>query len=114
MNTIQLEEAKRIAVKSAWDVLGPITSPIIKNPLDEDFYIEEQYCWMFFRNKDIILPNAFALNYDWSFVVSIWGDEINLHTLSYDNARLRKYAKNLSDHFKLDFDRSRLLSLKKD
>jgi hypothetical protein len=68
-------------------------------PLLQDEYLEADYCWMFFRNKAIVLAPERALS-DFAYCVSKKGHIRYIVDFSDDPVRLQEYLQAMSNYFK--------------
>jgi hypothetical protein len=95
---ITLEEAKNLAEKDARHALARFF-PESSVPIFEDFYLEEQGSWMFFRNRAIVIPPEYSLTGDWAYVVSKHGELRQFPDLFSDLGKAKEHHKKLSDYF---------------
>lgn len=96
---ITFDEARRIAEVEALSSLEPYMLDPTTNPLDQGRYLEAEYCWMFFRNPEILVPD-----YGWfvrqaAYAVSKRGAFSMIHDYSSDPVQLKEYLQKLSDYF---------------
>ncbi|MGF6766245.1 hypothetical protein P3T24_006591 [Paraburkholderia sp. GAS33] len=95
---ITLEEARKIATDMAtYDTARDVKDKSI--PLLQDGYLEADYCWMFFRNKVIVIAPERALS-DCAYCVSKMGHGRSIPDYSNDPIRLQEYLQTMSNHFK--------------
>jgi hypothetical protein len=95
---ITLDQARKIAT----DMAGYDTARDVKNKsvqLLQDHYLETEYCWMFFRNKEITIAPERALS-DCAYCVSKKGSGRSIADYSDDSIRLHEYLQIMSNHFK--------------
>jgi len=102
MNTehkiITIAEAKKMAV----DRIRRNTIYDVKDdsiPLLQDNYLETDYCWMFFRNKAIVIAPERALN-GGAYCISKKGHVRYIADLSDDPVQLQEYLQTMSNYFK--------------
>jgi hypothetical protein len=95
---ITLEEAKKLAEKDARHALARFL-PEPSAHVFEDFYLEEQGGWMFFRNRVIVIPPEHSLTGDWAYVVSKHGEVRQFPDLFCDLVKAKEHHKKLSDYF---------------
>lgn len=94
---ITLADARKIASNIAkLDV--PIDFSEAAGTLLEDAYVEAEYCWIFFRNKAIVLPAERALS-DFAYCVSKKGTARSIPDYSSDSVRLKEYLAIISNYF---------------
>lgn len=94
---ISLEQARQIAEEQALINLSNVA--LAKERLLQQFYLEADNCWMFFRNKEIALPADAQLGMEWAYVVSKHGKFCLVEDFSNDEQKLREYLKkNMSDY----------------
>jgi hypothetical protein len=96
--TITLDEARKMAT----DMVGYHAKMDIKNhsiPLLQDDYLETDYCWMFFRNKAIVIAPERALS-DCAYCISKKGHVRSIADFSSDPVRLQEYLQTMSNYFK--------------
>jgi hypothetical protein len=95
---ITLEQARLLAEESAAFFLSEFRSdPSV--PLLQEHYLEAEHCWMFFRNKNIVIPfdRPFC---DGAYVVSKRGNGRSVADLSEKPMEAQAYLQKLSEHFK--------------
>lgn len=98
MSRIELDEAKKLAESAARRNLdGFLTKPSDK-VLDE-VYLEAEYCWMFFRCREIFVPPEFSLRGDWAYAVSKNGEVRDIPDFSDDREQLNAYLAKMSEFF---------------
>ncbi|WP_433693512.1 hypothetical protein [Herbaspirillum seropedicae] len=95
---ISFGEAKSIAEQHAFvdfrDVVKDASQVLKKE------YLEAEYCWMFFRNDQIVVPLEATLGMKWAYVVSKKGTYSMVQDFSGDEKKLLDYLNAMSDHFK--------------
>ena len=97
-STISFEEAYLIALKQAESILSfYLKSADI--PVLTQHFMEAPYCWMFFRNKEIIIPKEHSLA-DGAYVVSKKGSFRHVADFSSEPEKLQAYLLTMSNHFK--------------
>ena len=96
--TISLDEARKIATEQAAYHLEAIRKDK-SMPLLQDSYLETDYCWMFFRNKGIVLAPEQALS-GWAYCVSKKGHARSIADFSDDMIRVHEYLQTISNYFK--------------
>ena len=95
---ITLAEAKKIAI----DLIKRDTRDDVNDdsiPLMQDSYLETDYCWMFFRNKAIVIAPERALR-DGAYCISKKGHARLIGDLSDDPVQLQEYLQTMSNYFK--------------
>jgi len=96
--TTTLYEAREIASDlAAFDTASDIEDRSI--PVLQDDYLEAEYCWMFFRNKAIVIAPERALS-DCAYCISKHGHGRSIADYFNDPVRLREYLQIMSGHFK--------------
>jgi hypothetical protein len=74
-----------------------------KTSVLRDDYLEAENCWMFFRNKEIKLPDSRSVDGllpTWAYCWSKCGEGRLVYDFSDDPQRCRAYLQELSDYFK--------------
>lgn len=96
--TINFEQAKQLAEKSASLFLSEFR-PNPSVPLLQEHYLEAEHCWMFFRNKDIVIPpnRPFC---DGAYVISKRGNGSFVADFSEEPLEAQAYLQRMSAHFK--------------
>jgi hypothetical protein len=91
-------QARALAYQEAKKILTPLLSnPSI--PLFEEFFLEEEGSWMFFRNRAIVIPPEYSLGGDCTYVVSRHGEIRLFYDFFYDLDKAKEHHKKLSDYF---------------
>jgi hypothetical protein len=103
VSKIKFAEARQIALEMAQECIAEIAGKYADQLLNDEFYIAEEYCWMFFRNPKIVISYS-SFKYEWSFVVSKWGEQIWGFEFPGEPERACEHAKNVSGKLKSDFD----------
>lgn len=95
---IDINTAKKIALEQASSLLRNV---LLGNEIAilQDRYLEAEYCWMFFRNKEIFIPEEQALA-DGAFVVSKKGAFRYIADFSSEPEKLQSYLETMSNYFK--------------
>lgn len=97
-SSITPEQARTLATDLALFHLGRFW--VDKSiPLLQEENLEAEHCWMFFRNKAIVITQEGALT-DWAYCVSKKGTARSTVDFSDDPVRLHEYLQIMSDHFK--------------
>lgn len=96
--TVTLEEAKAIARKEAFHNLRYFLKDDTTPLLSEQF-LQEDGCWMFFSNKNIVLPPDRELTWGWAYAVSKKGNLRSIADFSDEPEKLQAYLQTLSDNF---------------
>ncbi len=96
---ISYERARRIAEDSALEELRPFIRETQISVI-RDYYIEDEYCWFFFRNPLIEGPPERVLRWDRAYAVSKKGELRMIPDYSKDSARLTEYLHIMSNYFK--------------
>jgi len=95
---ITLDEARKIATdRVKYDVQWDIKDDSI--PLLQDNYLDADCCWMFFRNKAIVIAPERGLS-DCAYCISKKGHPRSIPDFSSDPARLQEYLQIMSNYFK--------------
>jgi hypothetical protein len=96
--TITLDQARKIATDLA---LSHLSSYWIDKsiPLLQEGNLEAEHCWMFFRNRAIVINQEGALA-DWAYCISKKGTARSIVDFSDDPVRLHEYLQIMSNHFK--------------
>ena len=95
---ITLRQAKKIAIDIAvYDTVNDVTDTSM--PLLQEEYLEAENCWMFFRNRLIVIAPERALS-DCAYCVSKRGNGRSIPDYSNDPVRLVEYLHIMSNHFK--------------
>lgn len=95
---ITLGRAREIASDvAAYNLAGFLADKTIS--LLQEEYLEAENCWMFFRNKAIVLPPEGALS-DFAYCVSKKGAARSVLDFSENSVRLHEYLESMSNHFK--------------
>jgi len=95
---INFAEAQKIAADRAKNTL----SDDIKDssiPVLQDNYMEADHCWMFFRNKAIVIAPERSLS-DCAYCISKKGHVRYIADFSDDPVRLQEYLQTMSNYFK--------------
>jgi len=95
---ITVDEAKKIAS----NLVKYHTEMDIKDnsiPLLQGYYLETDYCWMFFRNKAIVIAPERSLS-DCAYCISKKGHSRSIADLSDDPVQLQEYLQTMSNYFK--------------
>ncbi|MFL9982207.1 hypothetical protein [Paraburkholderia sediminicola] len=97
---ISFEQAREIAKSAAANDVKGIQVDDSKNLLDVD-YLEAEYCWIFFRNKEIQIPSEqwFVAAYG-AYAVSKKGAFSQITDFGRDPKELEVYLQVMSDYFK--------------
>jgi hypothetical protein len=102
MNNIKaplaFDQARALAYKEALKKLTPFLSKP-STPLFEEFFLEEEGSWMFFRNRAIVIPPEYSLAGDWAYVVSKRGELRTFVDFFDDLDKAKKAHKVVSDYF---------------
>jgi hypothetical protein len=91
-------DAKNLAELSALGNLKNFLKDEKTSLLRED-YLEAEHCWVFFRNKEIIVPPESSLGGDCAYAVSKAGEVRQIADLSSDNEQSLAYLQKMSDYF---------------
>jgi hypothetical protein len=95
---ITLDEARKIALDQVrYDAQWDIKDNSI--PLLEDNYLEAECCWIFFRNRAIVIAPERRLS-NGAYCISKKGHARLIADFSSDPVRLHEYLKTMSDYFK--------------
>ncbi len=97
-SSITLDHARKVATDLALSHLAVywIDKSI---PLLQEGNLEAEHCWMFFRNKAIVITQEGALA-DWAYCISKKGTARSIADFSDDPVRLHEYLQTMSNHFK--------------
>ena len=99
IKTCTFNQAKKLAEEAALDDLAEFMGDPTMNVLD-DMYVEAEYCWFFFRNKQIQGPPERVLRWKRAYAVSKKGGLRVIADYSKDPVRLQEYLQIMSNHFK--------------
>jgi hypothetical protein len=99
MRQITLSEAKDLAAMDASRSLEALRIDA-STPILAETYLEAEYCWIFFRNKQIEVPAAASLHCDWAYAVSKRGTVRQIVDLSEDPNAASEYLRKMSTYFK--------------
>ena len=95
---ITLDQARKIATDMAiHDTRHDLKDKSM--PVLENKYFEADYCWMFFRNKAIVIAPERAL-LECAYCVSKKGTARSIADFSDDLVRLHEYLQTMSNYFK--------------
>jgi hypothetical protein len=99
---ITLEHAQKMA---EYPILFNICRSILQTndmeKLLEDDYLEAEYCWIFLRNKNIVVPPQDWFENDYgAYAISKKGDSSHIMHFPDEPERLKAYLQVMSDHFK--------------
>jgi hypothetical protein len=95
---LTFDQARALAHKEAVKKLTPFLSKP-SMPLFEEFLLEEEGSWMFFRNRAIVIPPEYSLAGDWAYVVSKRGEIRTFVDFFDDLDKAKKAHKVVSDYF---------------
>ncbi len=102
INTISMitfPQAKVLATENAKSDLSSFMPDNSFSILD-DSYLEAGYCWIFFKNPHIIVPDNALLGINWAYAVSKRGNCRMVYDLRYDAEKMRNHLESLSTYFK--------------
>jgi hypothetical protein len=95
---ITFEQARKLAEEEAKEILKDVN--INHLPPLEDFYLEAEECWMFYRNPSIFIEPKFLLGRDFSYGVSKRGNMRLVYDLRETPGAAEEYIIKLSDYMK--------------
>ncbi|MFD1886777.1 hypothetical protein [Paenibacillus wenxiniae] len=95
---ITFETARTIAEKAASEQLKDYANEETSFLSHE--FMEAEYCWFFFRNKNIFGPPEQVLRWDCAFAVSKKGELNLIGDFSEDAKELEDYLQKMSNYFK--------------
>ncbi len=95
---ITFETARTIAENAARDQLEEYVNEEMLF-LDTE-YKEAEYCWFFFRNKNIVGPPEQALRWDCAYAISKKGEVSVIGDFSKDAKKLEDYLQKMSNYFR--------------
>lgn len=94
---ITLERARKIATDIAiYDMASDVKNKSI--PLLQEEYLEAENCWIFFRNRSILIAPERSIS-DCAYCVSKKGTGRSIPDYSNNSVRLSEYLKIMSDYF---------------
>ncbi len=94
---ISLEQARHIAEEQAMKNLTGLMEA--GQSVLQASYLEAENCWMFFRNKEIKIPDGSQLGIEWAYVVSKRGKFSLVEDFSSDSKKLLDYLEKMSHYF---------------
>ncbi|HEY4162470.1 MAG TPA: hypothetical protein VGM59_05355 [Dongiaceae bacterium] len=99
---ITFDEARALAEQEAHRILAPFMKTAEQAALSKD-YLEAPHCWMFFKNKEIVIPRDQIIGNGipplCAYVYSKRGEGRLVSDLSDDPERCKKYLQEISDYF---------------
>lgn len=96
---ISLEKAKELALDYIkYLIFKRVHLDNIEPPYMSDTYLEEEACWMFFRNERIVFPPENWL-LDCAVVVSKTGEVRGVVNYQSSPEEAKKYLKTMSEYF---------------
>ena len=96
---ITVEKAKFLAKQEAHPELKSFMHTKSEEVL-ESYYLETDYCWIFFKNPTIIVPDNALLGIKWAYAVSKKGNCRLVYDLRGEPEKMQKHLFDLSDYFK--------------
>ncbi|MBB5574992.1 MULTISPECIES: hypothetical protein [Rhizobium] len=98
---ITLQEARGIAADEARRIIGEFLPKSGISSILEDEYVENDDCWIFFRNRQINVPvpNRTIVAH-WSFAVSRFGEYLTVPDNYGDAAAISAQLEKLSAYYK--------------
>ena len=96
---ITVENAKKLAEQDAYSELKSFIQSTSDEVLDSH-YLEAEYCWIFFKNPQIIVPDYALLGIKWAYAVSKKGNRRMVYDLRDDSEKMKNHLENLSNYFK--------------
>ncbi|MFS8113371.1 hypothetical protein QD460_16730 [Rhizobium jaguaris] len=105
MNTtkkqITLREAREIAISEAKGIIGEFLPKSGIGSILEDEYVENEDCWIFFRNRqtNIPVPNRTIVAH-WAFAVSRSGEYLTVPDNYGDAKAIAVQLRRLSAYYK--------------
>lgn len=99
IQTITFEQARIIAEETAIEELKTFMENPAMSVLREQ-YGEAEYCWFFFRNKQIEGPPERVLRWGRAYAVSKKGEVRLIADFSDEPEKLQEYLQVMSNHFK--------------
>lgn len=96
MKEFTFDDAKKIAEDMAFQELHDISEAV---SLIDEYFIEADNCWMFFRNRDIAVPNERWFGTG-AYIVSNTGEARYIADFYDDSNKAKDYLYLMSEYFK--------------
>lgn len=96
--TMTLEQARKVASDLALSHLSIYWNDK-SIPLLQTENLEAEHCWLFFRNRAILIPQEGSLA-EWAYCISKKGTARSIVDFSDDPVRLYEYLQIMSNYFK--------------
>ncbi len=76
-------------------------------------YLDKEFCYIFFRNKSILIPHKFSMNLNWAYAVcKRTGEYQQIYDLRNNPSEMEKYSELISELFAHDRKQTRQLYAK--
>ncbi|MFD2332600.1 hypothetical protein ACFSR7_25360 [Cohnella sp. GCM10020058] len=99
IGTITFHQAREavevVALRKLSEFMDSSNIPVLRDP-----YKESEYCWIFFRNKQIQGPPERELTWGWAYAISKKGEIRLIGDLSDEPEKLEVQIGRLSNYFK--------------
>ena len=100
-NLIEFNEARNIAEEeAAINLNAAIQLREYDGELLSKKFLESKYCWMFFRNSEIWVPQVLRMQSNWAYIVTKKGNTLQVADYSNDKCKMDSYFSEISNYCK--------------